>query len=87
MALTVLNRGWCLNSSRTKNQDGMVYPGAGEGAVAIPGIMQIMHQTDRPHLPANCSICRAFDEWMDSIPGGVPVEDVDAFFGKLDEEK
>ena len=47
------------------------------GATANPAVMMLMHSTAYDHLPANCSVCRAFDSWLEAMGGAVPINSVE----------
>lgn len=83
MAAIVQRRGWCLSSSATKSPEAENGLKTHAGALAIPGLIQLMHQTANAHLPANCSICRAFDDWLEAMGGAVPIENVEAFLAEV----
>ena len=56
------------------------------GAEANPHIMMLMHATAYEHLPANCSVCRAFDDWLDAVKGAQPIGSVEELLALEPEE-
>ena len=54
------------------------------GAVQMPQVIMLMHPTAREHLPANCSICRAFDDWLEAMGGAMPINSVEELMKEID---